>query len=169
MQKAYQKKDIKNTYNVVGEITYLYDSSGNEIIIDTEDFEKVRPFRWTQRKTCGRYVLANSKKSKIYLHRYILGVKSFEMKVDHINHNPLDNRKSNLRVCTNQENSFNRINQNSEGVSYRKDKKKWRAYIMVNYKQISLGHYLTKEEAIQARKEGVKKYYGEYALRKEVV
>lgn len=159
----------KNLYKTVGNVTFLYDSNGNEIIIDTEDLPKVSKFRWLKRKTSGNYVVAHANGKRIYLHRFILNVDKFEIKVDHINHNVADNRKSNLRTCTNQENSFNRINQSSEGVSYRKDRKKWRAYIMFNYRQIFLGNYATKAEAIFARENAVKKYYGKYALRKEVI
>ena len=99
-----------------------------------------------------------------------MGVTDFSQKVDHINHDVRDNRKENLRICTNRQNSMNRSNQDGEGVSYRKDKKKWKAYINDNYRQIFLGYFHTKDEALEARKEAVKKYYGDFRFqRKKVV
>ena len=88
--------------------------------------------------------------------------------IDHINRDRLDNRKNNLRIATHQQNTINRSVQsnnisNIPGVSWRKDRNKWRAYIAVNKKQISLGMFKTKEEAIKARKEGEIKYFGEFA------
>lgn len=83
--------------------------------------------------------------------------------VDHINGNTLDNRKCNLRLCTNVDNLKNRINlpkNNTSGilgVRFRKDRNKWYSELQVNGKTIRLGSYLTKEEAIKARKKMVKK------------
>ena len=71
--------------------------------------------------------------------------------VDHINRNKVDCRKNNLRKCTEQQNSFNKgikITNTSGviGVSWRKDRQKWRAYITFNYEQVFLGYYRNKEE-----------------------
>ena len=79
------------------------------------------------------------------------------MEVDHINHNKTDNRIENLReasrVDQNRNQSLHKTNTSGHaGVSYRKDKLKWRAFINENNKQIGLGHFDTKEEAIAARK-----------------
>lgn len=162
---------MKNNFEIHGNVAYLYDCHGDRIIIDAEDLQKVGRYRWRCRKNCGGYVVGNGeKKQKLYLHRFVMGVTEFSKKVDHINHDVRDNRKENLRVCTNRENSMNRSSQSDEGVSYRKDKKKWRAYINLHYKQISLGHFCTKEEALEARKKAVEKYYGDYRFQgKKVV
>ena len=90
------------------------------------------------------------------------------MVVDHINHNGLDNRKCNLRICTNQENICNcEIPKNNKsgckGVYWAKDKHKWTVQVTVNNKTIYIGRYDNLEEAIMARKEASKKYYGEFA------
>ena len=89
------------------------------------------------------------------------------LQVDHINGNPLDNRKANLRLVTNQQNQFNSKNTGSgdnsrKGVSFRKDRNKWRAYITLNGKQIALGSFDTEAEAIEARIQAEEKYYREY-------
>jgi len=161
---------MRNPYEVHGSVAYLFDGKGNRIIIDAEDLPKVENFRWYCRKGSHGYVVGSADEKKIYLHRHIMGVTEFSDKVDHINHDAKDNRKANLRVCSNRQNSMNRAKQHSEGVSYRKDKKKWRAYINVNYKQISLGLFATKREALKVRKEAVQKYYGDYRFQgKKVV
>ena len=82
------------------------------------------------------------------------------MVVDHINHDTTDNRKCNLRVCTQQENTRNRA---SSGVSKRCDTNRWEAYVFMANKKIHLGYFATKEEALMARKNGEKKYYKEFA------
>ena len=83
--------------------------------------------------------------------------------IDHINHMRLDNRFKNLRVVTNTENGRNsRLSKNNtsgiSGVRWRKDIKKWSARIMVNKKEISLGSFSSKQEAIEARNKANKKY-----------
>tara|TARA_R110001606_G_C14914496_1_gene595797 strand:- start:36 stop:518 length:483 start_codon:yes stop_codon:yes gene_type:complete len=70
--------------------------------------------------------------------------------VDHIDNNPLNNNLSNLQIITHIENT--QKDKKSLGVSYHKSSNKWRAYKSVNKKQISLGYYNTKEEAINLNK-----------------
>ena len=83
--------------------------------------------------------------------------------IDHINRVVDDNRLGNLRVVTKRGNALNSKTPSDstsghKGVSWRGDKKKWRAYTAVMGKQINLGHYDTIEEAIAARKRGMEKY-----------
>jgi len=78
--------------------------------------------------------------------------------IDHINHIGSDNRLVNLREVTSRENQRNMKLHKSNtsgfcGVSFVKSSKRWRAYIMINDKQINLGYYENKNEAINARKE----------------
>jgi hypothetical protein len=102
------------------------------------------------------------------LHRAILGVTDRKLEVDHINHNPLDNRKSNLRICSRIENGSNlSIKKNNTsgfpGVSWSKERKKWVAGIMVKYRMVALGRYDTIEEAISVRLFAEDHYFGEFA------
>lgn len=89
-----------------------------------------------------------------------------DMVVDHINHNRLDNRKSNLRICNQNENIKNqkiRCNNTSgySGVGKYKQKNRncYYAKISINGKAKHLGYYDTIEEAIRVRKEAEQKYY----------
>ena len=83
----------------------LYDNNYEEkcrAIIDIEDVDKVNFTSWYLDK--NGYVVSKCKQTKnkgIYLHRLILNAEKMDV-VDHINHNTLDNRKENLRLCTQQ-------------------------------------------------------------------
>ena len=68
--------------------------------------------------------------------------------VDHINGNPDDNRIKNLRLVTHQENHFNRTKE--KGISFMKQRNKWRSQIQANGIKKYLGSFEDKEDAINA-------------------
>ena len=133
-----------------------------KIIIDNEDVDKVKQHKW---RSNGNKYFKNPK--GLYLHRFIMNCNDKNMTVDHIDGNPLNCLKSNLRICTEKENSMNhKIQSNNtsgcSGVTFRKDTNKWTVSIQVGYKVYRLGCYNSKEEAIRVRKEAEIKYFGEY-------
>lgn len=138
---------------------------GDEILIDIQDLEKVKRYSWCISKTGYPVANINGKVTKI--HRYILGIKNPEIVIDHINGNPLDNRKNNLRLCTALENSRNTSVSKNNKTGYLGISKtqggKYRARIMVNRQEIRLGHYDKLEDAINARKKAEIKYFGRFA------
>jgi hypothetical protein len=86
--------------------------------------------------------------------------------IDHINNNPLDNRKCNLRIVTPQQNNMNRKsvkNTTSKyiGVSFDKKTNKWKATIRIDCKYIFLGYFDDEIEAAKSRDIATKQYYGE--------
>ncbi len=133
-------------------------------IVDLDDFVKIKDFRWhTTNKHYVRTSINNSRKRIfIYLHRLLLDVDDNTL-VDHINQNPLDNCRKNLRVANlsiNRLNSKLNINNTSgyRGVVYRKGVKKWEASIIVNGDKIYLAETKDKTKAIQKRLDAEKKY-----------
>src|SRR5690606_2346442 len=81
------------------------------ILIDNEDYDKIKDYKWNIAKICNSfYAVTNIKGSKprkqISMHRLLMDNSSGD--IDHINHNGLDNRRSvNLRFCTRSENCMN--------------------------------------------------------------
>lgn len=130
--------------------------------IDQEDYEK-----YLKDKTCylsKGYVLLNNKG----IHRIIMDVTDPKLQVDHINHDPLDNRRCNLRVATPQQNSYNKnVFKNNTtgytGVHLYKPTGKYMAYIKADNKRKHLGYYETLEEAYTAYVRASKELHGEYA------
>lgn len=117
-------------------------------LIDEEDIPKLKKHIWWYD---GRYINTEiwrgyRKKKKIYLHRYLMNPSGNSV-IDHINQNTLDNRKCNLRITTKSINNLNRK------ISAHKIKDRWQAKIKVNKKQIYLGLFPTKEDAISVKKD----------------
>ncbi len=137
-------------------------SRGQYAIIDEEDYDLVSQYSWHAVKS--GHVVRSTNEGAIFLHNFIMGTNPRE--IDHRNLNPLDNRKMNLRRCTDSQNHANQgIRKNNtsgcKGVS--RAGEKWRAYIVKNYKQISLGYFPTKEEASKAYENAAIQIYGEFA------
>jgi hypothetical protein len=87
--------------------------------------------------------------------------------VDHINGNKLDNRKSNLRICTQQDNCRNRCVQSNnksgyKGVSFNKEKQKYEACICIDKKTIHLGLFNSAIDAAIAYKNSETKLFGKF-------
>lgn len=83
--------------------------------------------------------------------------------IDHINHNPHDNRIDNLRLCDDSQNQANRHCGPLRGITYHKRCKKWQAQIKVRGKNIYLGLFADKREAIASYRAAAIKYFGDYA------
>lgn len=101
------------------------------------------------------------------MHRVILNTPT-HIGVDHINGNPLDNRKVNLRLATRQQNQFNRRHQKNnklgvKGVCWCRRAKKYRSTIKLNRKVIHLGYFPSLEEADKAYRDAEVKYFGSFA------
>lgn len=129
-----------------------------------EDWEEVTKWSWSVDPR--GYLAATVNRRHETLHNFLMKP-SKGLVVDHINGDKLDNRRTNLRICTPRQNSFNScVSKNNKlgvkGVSLTPHGR-YRARIMVNRKEIRLGHFEKIEDAIAARKKAEKKYFGEYA------
>lgn len=165
---------MSNRYDLSGEYAIGYTSNTNEpFYFDFEDYELIK--QYCVSKNQRGYLFThirdknNDNKNKIvYLHRIIMDIYDKKIKVDHINHNPLDNRKCNLRLTTNQQNNMNKGLQSNNtsgvtGVVWDKSRNRWLASIKVNGKNIFLGRFTNFEDTVKARKEAEEKYFGEYS------
>lgn len=148
-------------------------------IVDDEDFEKVSKFTWGcvshgKRFYARTTIKVGGKPYVLYLHRFIAGLKKGDGKqTDHINGNGLDNRKSNLRLCSYSENQYNiGLRQNNTsgytGIWWNKDKKKWIVKVKHNKKKIHLGAFDDKKTAALAYNKGAIKYHGAFAKLNEI-
>lgn len=144
-------------------------AKGKTTLIDEEDYAMVAKYRWNYNNgAVTTNVIIDGKRTTIKLHRYVLRLgKRFPI-VDHINGDTLDNRKSNLRTCTQAENLRNRgkaSNNKSgyKGVSWAKHAKKWQASICVNYKSYHLGLFDDPKLAHKAYVEAANELHKDYA------
>lgn len=157
MTNNYRK--YKNTYHIT------FNHCSQKCIIDMDDLNRVKEHGWVVTKM--GYARSNRKKNKVLMHRLVLnyyGKKS----IDHINGNKLDNRKSNLRICSQGENIQNAKTRKDNksgfrGVSWHKQSKKWFAVISFNKKRFSLGYFGNKTDAAKVYNEKALELYGIHA------
>lgn len=148
--------------------------NNNKLVkIDSEDFEKVSSFHWFTVKyknycKVRAEVWKNGNKKGITMSRLILNCPK-GMVVDHINGDALDNRKSNLRICTHAENMKNRkiLSKNNKtgykGVSWNSFAKQWQVGISFNGKHMTIGYSKNKDDAAKMYNEAAIKYHGDFA------
>lgn len=167
-----------NQYEFVGKEVHVYlRNNSNDIVgtvfVDKDDFYKIKEFKWSLHSTgCAR---AKIEGRDVRMHHVLL---DFEYKysgieVDHINRNPLDNRKKNLRLVPHYINALNRDLQNNNTSGYRgvvadRSRKKWTAAIKVRGHSYHLGSFVNKEDAAIAYNEAALKYNGKDACLNQV-
>jgi hypothetical protein len=140
-------------------------TKGKLALIDKINYPLVSKYKWF---THGNRYAATYINNKLFLMHRLLLKATKGMIVDHINSDGFDNRKNNLRICTQSQNLANRNKQNNntsgyKGVYWQKSVKKWSAHIMVNQKYINLGTYVNILDAVKAYNYAAKEYFGEYA------
>lgn len=145
--------------------------SGEIVLIDEADLGLLSDHEW---RFCPRsYVYSelylNGRRARLKMHRLILSAPD-GLVVDHKNHNPLDNRRSNLRLCTQRQNTFNRRLYKSntsgyKGVTWDADRLRWTAHIKYDSSAHKrLGRFKDPVQAAIAYDEAAKKYHGEFAV-----
>lgn len=164
----------------------LYNSD-KQIIVDDNLFEELNKYQWRlspagyPRATIGGKGKGYHGQNgiRMYIYHLIIGIPPKGMMTDHVNSNPLDNRKCNLRFCDYQGNGanqkkrencssiykgvrWNQIEKTKRGT-YIKRKKPWCAACEYNNKTIHIGRYKTEEEAALAYNKKAKELWGEYA------
>jgi hypothetical protein len=168
----------------------------HKVLIDEEDWDRVKERFWGTHsiKPDGTFYVGaqfphpaggeqwrtgkmRPRETRVGLHRFVMNCPK-GMEVDHINHNKLDNRKENLRICTRSENGKNLRKTPGHGTSQFKGvqyspkastmikerSKPWQAGIRANGTQHSLGMFATEEEAAMVYDEASRKHHGEYGV-----
>ena len=153
IETAYNINKKYNKYEIDNDVVYVNLNNSDENIM-------IR----------GGYATSRKNHKTIIFHRIIMGTNDSKIQVDHINGNTLDNRKQNLRICSNQENSFNK-NKNSnnssgyKGVYFDKERNKWRSAIQFNGKSIkSPKRYDTPEEAYEWYVQKSNELFGDFSV-----
>ena len=142
-------------------------ANGMQTLVDECDWAEMSRYKWYMEKSCrSRYVFRKCGGNKSRMHREITGAGA-GMVVDHIDHDGLNNRRGNLRVCTIKQNSQNSRGQKGtskyKGVSWVKEKKKWRASIGFNGRKTTIGYFEKEIDAGKAYDEYARELFGEYA------
>ena len=111
--------------------------------------------------------VSKNKQRTEWLHRLIAGATGNE-KTDHRDGDGLNNLRSNLRVCSDAQNSRNRripISNTSgaKGVHFNKRSNKYQVYIKAHNRRVHLGYFLSQREAAEAYDTAAIEYYGEFA------
>lgn len=136
--------------------------------IDNKEFDFLNQFKWHAHKSRNTFYARTIKSGKtIIMHRLIMNANFSEI-IDHINGNGLDNQKKNLRLVSLNQNRQNSIKAKSnksgyKGVSWYKNKSKWRVSMGHNGKFIHIGYFLNKKDAARAYNNAAIKYFGEFA------
>jgi hypothetical protein len=151
---------------IIGPTVLIPLSRGKYALIDFADIGQVGPFKWSAHFTRGKWYAkhvftTNGKKRTVTLHRFLMGDPD-GIEIDHINGDGLDNRRSNLRLCTHPQNTANQrrpTNNTSgyKGVSLLEGR--WAAQIQGDY----LGRFDTPEEAALAYDTAARKRFGAFA------
>lgn len=150
---------------IKGDYALIELTRGASAIIDLEDVPRVMLHTW-QLATHG-YANADIDGKKVYLHRFILNAKQGDH-VDHTNHNRLDNRKCNIRICTPNQNMMNTRKRKDctskyKGVFHEGDGK-WRAYILSKEKRLEIGTFPTEQAAARAYDAKARELFGDFAF-----
>jgi hypothetical protein len=158
---------IKNFFVLQNDVVTIHGSKNLTSLIDFKDWLDVCDKRWYIRTYTKRpglaYMLTTIKDKKVYLHNALLRAKM----VDHINQNPLDNRRVNLRVTSYNQNTANgrkRKDNNSgyRGVFWDTSRSRWVAKMSVDYHDIHLGCFMDPQTASEAYKTTCLEWYGVY-------
>lgn len=165
MSRGRPRKGNKWYVDSEGVVHVILNNTSEELLCDLEDWEYLKSYTWFQ--THQGYVRSDSGPGYRLFHLSVVD-KPEGMDVDHINGNPLDNRKVNLRVCTHQENCMNqqRCIKNTSGISgvtWYAAKEKWRAQIVVEGLHIHLGYFDNLDDAAKCRRSAEVRYFGSFA------
>ena len=167
---------LKNSKNLIRPqdhycLMQVFDNCQKEYLVkvDYGDIRALSKIKWRAQKHGYSYIqiVASFEGTTIIQAREILGIRKTDTLCDHINGDPTDNRRGNLRVATHSQNMRNRASLKKDkkykGIYYCKDRGLWAAQIFIEGKQKALGRFLTEKQAAIAYNQAAIKSYGEFA------
>jgi len=113
-----------NEYTDLGDMTIIETINGDRILIDSDVVSRVSRYCWVVPKN-GKCVRTETRSDdadgsgNLLLLSHLIMTPNKNEQIDHINRNPLDNRRVNLRVCTNQQNCCNRGLRSDNSTGYK--------------------------------------------------
>lgn len=140
-------------------------------IVDDGDYHRLNQHKWhlsSKGYAVRSITLTKGVRGKEYIHRIVIDVAENQA-VDHTNNDRLDNRKSNLRIATQQQNTWNRskmakpTSSRFKGVCWRDHARKWQANIRINNRQVHLGYFAEESQAAKAYADKALELFGEFA------
>jgi hypothetical protein len=139
---------------------------GKVALVDAEDFDVLSERSWCL-GAGGRYPVSRVGGKVVCMHRLLMTPEQ-GLEVDHISGDTFDNRRANLRLCTIQENHFNRRRYSNgssgyKGVSWYRPYSKWRAYATKAGRTHHLGYFDAAEDAAHAYDAAACNLFGEFA------
>jgi len=188
-KNKYQHNDDGTTFIFI-ETKNKYFPGKHTIIINTEDWDGVKNFKWSVHGNAASYGnitfmtmvphpdggwqvstttgIRRRRRTSLSLHQLILGKPERGMVVDHINRNSYDNRKENLRFATYSQNSANRKSRENSssnylGVSWSYKRKKWTSQLNHHHRQYKLGFFTCEHQAALAYNKKAIELHGEFA------
>jgi hypothetical protein len=129
-------------------------TKGFETLIDDNDYERLNVFKWHASGVYHRPArrLRDNTRRMVLIYHQILDVWPWELEgkeIDHINRNPLDNRKENLRLVSHADNMRNsKRSIDRKGICFDRTQSKWKAYL--DQPRINIGTFETENEAREA-------------------
>jgi hypothetical protein len=149
------------------DVRYIPLTKGLFAIVDAADYERVSQHKWCATGSGERAYACRSVKGKyLSMHRFLLNPPKGKV-VDHADGNRLNNRMSNLRACTQQQNLYNSRpkgrSSRYKGVCRDKDKKKWVVYVRHKGKDHYIGRFDAEIDAARAYDRKAFEVFGEYA------
>jgi len=147
------------------DIRYIALTKGKYAIVDAADYQWLSQYTWHATCARGRYYAATVVNGKsISMHRMIMNPPAGQV-TDHMDHNGLDNRRTNLRNCSPEDNRHNTRprSKSSPYIGVTRCGDKYHAKITYQGQHIFLGSYGTAIEAARARDAAALKYHGPYA------
>jgi len=152
-------------------------NKGMHAKVDDDDFDRISSVKWSVSKhgNCyyaNRGFMENGKLRSVQMHQEILNFPD-GVDIDHINGDALDNQKCNLRICSHQQNTFNRRPNKSTDTGYKdihfvQKTHQFTVCITKDSKKKHIGNFKTLSEAVVAYNDAADTLHGEFAFKQEM-